>query len=111
MGRFRAVVAGASGVVGRRLAEHLITRDWDVIGLSRRLPDGASFPTLSVDLTDAADCLQKLAGVSDVTHILYAGRYTHDGSPEPIEINTAMLANLVDVVEPRNKGLQHIHMV
>ena len=40
--RYHALVAGASGVVGRRLAEVLAgDPDWEVIGLSRRAPASA----------------------------------------------------------------------
>ena len=109
--RYKAVVAGATGVVGRRLAEHLAsTGEWDVIGIARRPPSSMAFPTIAVDLTRADDCRQKLANVRGVTHILYAGRYTHTTQPEPIEINVAMMTNLVEAIEPRNP-LQHVHMV
>ena len=112
MPRRKAIVAGATGVVGRRLAEHLVsTGEWDVVGLARREPDRATpYPMIAVDLTNAADCREKLADLRDVTHILYAGRYTHSTGPEPIEINTAMMTNLVEAVEPHNV-LQHIHLV
>jgi nucleoside-diphosphate-sugar epimerase len=111
--RCKALVAGASGVVGRRLAEYLATRpDWSVIGASRRKPEGdIAFDTVSVDLTNANDCREKFAALSGITHILYAGRYTHTEAPEPIDINTAMLVNLIDAVVPRNSGLKHVHMV
>jgi nucleoside-diphosphate-sugar epimerase len=107
----KAVVAGATGVVGRRLAEHLAsTRQWEVVGLARR-PTPASFPMIAVDLTSAADCREKLGGLRDVTHILYAGRYPHTTQPEPIEVNVAMMTNLVEAIAPGKGSLQHIHIV
>jgi nucleoside-diphosphate-sugar epimerase len=111
--RYRAVVAGASGVVGLRLAETLAQdADWKVIGLSRRAPENSAFKTIAVDLTDAADCKQQLGTLTDTTHIFYAARYDHKTTaPEPIDLNTNMLRNLVDVIEPGAKNLQHIHMV
>ena len=113
MAKYKALVAGASGVVGRRLAEYLAAcPEWQVIGLSRRKPEGAAlFDTVPVDLTKAGECRERLGSVGGITHILYAGRYTHTEAPEPIDINTAMLVNLVDAVAPRNSGLQHVHMV
>lgn len=112
MARYKAVVAGASGVVGRRLAEHLAGHaEWEVVGLSRRKADRAPFQTIAVDLTDAGDCRGKLGELGGVTHILYAGRYTHATTPEPVDINTAMLVNLLDAVIQRNSGLQHVHLV
>ena len=99
--RYHALVAGASGVVGRRLAEVLAADpDWEVTGLSRRAPVGAcAFKTIAVDLTDAADCKQKLGALANTTHIFYAARYDHNSSgPEPIDLNTNMLRHLVDAV-------------
>ena len=38
--RKKALIAGATGVVGRNLLRHLLTLDgWDVIAVSRRKPD------------------------------------------------------------------------
>jgi nucleoside-diphosphate-sugar epimerase len=108
------LVAGASGVVGRRLAEVLACdAEWEVVGLSRRAPaDARSFKSIEVDLTDAADCGQKLCTLTGTTHILYAARYDHKTTaPEPIDLNTGMLRNLVEAVEPGAANLQHIHMV
>ena len=68
MARYKALVAGASGVVGRRLAEYLAHQgDWDVIGLSRRTVAGAPYGTMAVDLTDPRDCREKLAGLTATT--------------------------------------------
>ena len=45
--RKRAVVAGASGVSGRALVEHLVSLgDWEVIGLSRRRPNSRHLPAM-----------------------------------------------------------------
>jgi len=112
--RYRALVAGASGVVGRNLAAHLArSGDWEVIGLARRPPAAACpFASIAVDLTDAGDCMRKLGGLTATTHILYAARYDHQATaPEPIDINTGMLRNLVEAVEPVAANLRHIHMV
>lgn len=111
--RFRALVAGASGVAGRRLAAHLAASPyWEVTGLARRPPADVTFKTIAVDLTNAADCHAKLGALNDTTHIFYAARYDHKNkAPEPIDLNTDMLRHLVDAVEPGAANLQHIHMV
>ena len=81
--RCKAVVAGATGVVGRRLGEHLASiGEWDVIGIARGAPKEAlPFPLIELDLTSAAECREKLAELREVTHILYAGRYRIPRSP------------------------------
>ena len=43
--------------------------------------------------------------------MFYAGRYDHpEGVPEPVDINTAMLVNLINALEPI-APLQHVHAV
>ena len=60
----KAIVTGATGVVGRYLLQHLVERgDWDIVAVSRRRPDIAGrYEHLAVDLLDPADCRAKLGG-------------------------------------------------
>jgi len=113
MARYSAIVAGATGVVGRGLTETLASdSDWNVVALARKPLDinGARF--VSVDLTSEAEARQMLAGLGRTTHIFYAGRFEHfDGKVEPIDVNLAMLRHLVEAVEPGAPQLQHIHLV
>jgi nucleoside-diphosphate-sugar epimerase len=108
-----AVVAGATGVVGRGLTESLAADpEWEVVALARRPADVQGARFMAVDLTSASDCSDKLRGLSDSTHIFYAGRFDHSaGRTEPIDVNVAMLRNLVEAIEPGAKRLQHIHLV
>jgi len=67
----KALVAGALGVTGRALVNHLVALgDWEVIGLSRRSPE---FPTtaqyISVDLLNRSEVAARISGIGDVTHI------------------------------------------
>ncbi|MEO7729203.1 MAG: SDR family oxidoreductase [Burkholderiales bacterium] len=107
-----ALIAGASGLIGRRIAEHLIaTGGWDVIGLARSARTSAGMRWIAVDLNDPADCARKLGELNEVTHVFYAARYDHpEGVPESVEINTAMLVNLVRAVESVAQ-LEHVHAV
>ena len=113
MARPIALIAGATGLIGRRLSEHLTQRGgWEIIGLCRRPTQSAGSKFIGVDLSDAGDCTTKLAALSDVTHILYTARYDHpEGVAESSEINERMLRNLVAAVEPAAAGLRHIHVV
>ena len=107
-----AVIAGASGLIGRRIAEQLLAQGgWNVVGLARRPPASGDMRWIGVDLNDADDCRGKLASLTNATHIFYAARYDHpEGMPESVEINAAMLKNLVSVLESIAK-LQHVHAV
>jgi nucleoside-diphosphate-sugar epimerase len=105
------LVAGATGIVGRRVVERFGAEGSRVTGLCRRPPvyDGTS---ISVDLTDTADCRAKLAAMSDVTHFIYAARDDHpEGSTESIDTNAAMLRNAVEALEPAAQRLRHVHLV
>ena len=107
-----ALVAGGSGLIGRRVAEHLLGKgDWNVIGLARRPRDAQGMRWIAVDLSDPADCERKLGALHEVTHVFYAARYDHsEGLPDSVEINSAMLGNLVTGLEPV-ANLRHVHAV
>lgn len=110
----KTLIAGASGQIGSAVADHLLRcdADWNPVGLARRPPNGSPFPVIAVDLTDRADCARQLGALKDVTHVVYAARFNHfGGAPESVETNVAMLANLLDAIEPVAHGLEHVHLV
>jgi nucleoside-diphosphate-sugar epimerase len=111
--RSNALIAGATGIVGTRLAQRLHASGWDVVGLCRRPPASPlPYPLLAVDLTDAHDCREKLSALNTVTHVFYAARYDHpEGTAESVDVNAAMLTNLVEAIEPVASGLRHVHLV
>lgn len=110
MSENKALVAGALGVVGRALIEHLDTLDdWRAVGLSRRVPDFPSRAEFrSVDLLDAADCRAKLGDLGDVTHLFYTAYTPRPTLAEEAAANLAMLVNLVEAVEPVADRLRHV---
>ena len=109
----KALVAGATGVVGRYLLMHLIERGgWEVVAVSRRKPDVAGdYRHVPADLTDAPDCRSKLSALRDVTHVFYAAYLERPDLHQLVEVNTAMLANLVDAIEHASPALRHVHLV
>ena len=112
MERSVALVAGATGLIGRRIAAHLQQLGWEVVGLARRPEAGAAVRMIGLDLSDSADCRNKLSALGNVTHVFYAARHDHpEGVAESVEINAAMLANLVGAIEPVAAGLRHVHAV
>ena len=113
MARYTAVVAGATGTVGRGLTEALaLDSDWEVVALARKPLDTKGAHFLSVDLTNERETRQKLRELTGTTHIFYAARAEHfAGESEPIDLNLAMLRHLVEAIEPRASRLQHIHLV
>lgn len=114
MTRACALVAGASGVVGRALVRYLAGRpDWDVIGVARRATLAApSVRFVEANLADFESCRATRGQLENITHVFYCARATHTASvKEPIEPNLAMLRNLLDAVEPAARGLRHVHLL
>jgi nucleoside-diphosphate-sugar epimerase len=110
------LVAGPRGVVGRAAIERFSTDpQCRIVGLSRRAPasdTGASF--VPADLLDAKNLRTALAGIPDVTHVVYAALH-EEGSvvkgwteSDHVRVNLAMLANLVDALEETAPSLRHI---
>jgi nucleoside-diphosphate-sugar epimerase len=108
-----ALVAGAQGVIGRNLIDHLVSLgDWNIIGLSRRPGSHTrSLRHISVDLLDPDDCRAKLPALHDVTHIFYAAYQERPTWAELVPPNLAMLQNVVDHVEPTAEHLQHVSLM
>ena len=110
MNKKTAVIAGASGLIGRRIADQLIADGgWNITGLARRAQTRPGMQWIAVDLADRADVAKKLDSLA-ATHIFYAARYDHpfEGKTEDVETNTNMLKNLVGVVEAGGT-LEHVH--
>jgi len=108
-----ALIAGATGVVGRSILRHLSDlEDWEVIAISRRCPDIAGdYQHIAVDLLDEDDCRGRLGNLLNVSHIFYAAYVERANLGEMLEPNLRMLANLIDVVEPVATGLRHINLI
>lgn len=114
-----ALVVGDTGLVGTSLVNHLAGLDeWRVLGASRGAasPD-SKFEHISLDLTDPAGCCDALAAHTDITHVFWTARLkgttfdTPDSQSTTQRMNVAILANLLDALEPIAKDLRHVHLV
>src|SRR5581483_4093062 len=101
------LIAGASGLVGNATLERALSRNgWtEVIALSRRRPEVDSirpFEHLSVDLRNADAARSALAGIGDITHLVYAALYEKPGlipgwqERDQMETNLTMLQNCLE---------------
>lgn len=106
----KVIVAGAQGVIGRAAAIRFAAQpDTQVLGLSRRRePLIPGVEPIPVDLLDPGQVRERLAGIRDVTHIVFGAYIEKATAAEKSEVNVAILRNLLDVVEASSPGLEHI---
>lgn len=107
----KALVVGATGIVGLNLAEHLLRLgDWDVHGVSRRPPLGLSRVTAhAVDVLDRDAVRTALAGVAP-THVFFCAWTRGSSEAENIRLNGAMLENVIEAVA-RSGTVRHVSVV
>jgi nucleoside-diphosphate-sugar epimerase len=108
-----ALVVGAQGIIGQSIVQHLATLDdWEVIGVARRRgEDGARSRHVSVDLLDLDATRRALGELRQVTHVFYAAYQDRPTFAELVAPNVAMLANVLEAVEPAARGLRHISLM
>jgi nucleoside-diphosphate-sugar epimerase len=97
----KALVAGASGVIGRYLVSELSKSGWDVVGLSRSVPSArstAGLEFLAVDLLDRDICLEAIRNVRGITHVFYAAYLPATNWIAATKPNREMFANFMDAV-------------
>jgi nucleoside-diphosphate-sugar epimerase len=117
--RGTVLIAGAGGLIGRATIDRYLSEGgWDVIALSRRVPDPATGAAhIAIDLTDIASCKARLGELRNVTHIVYAALFEKPDltsgwlETDQIATNLAMLTNLMDAIEPGNPALRHISLL
>lgn len=119
MGNKTVLIAGASGLVGHAAVQRFAALpDWDVIGVSRRIPSGlAGARLLSLDLTDAAACATTFGAMGNVTHVVYAALIEQPGllpgwlDDATIAQNGRMLTNLFEPLLLAATKLEHVSLL
>ncbi|MBV8094190.1 MAG: SDR family oxidoreductase [Acetobacteraceae bacterium] len=111
--RRRALVVGATGVVGRNLLRHLLAiGGWDVLAVSRRKPDvEGDYEHLSLDLLDRPATQAALGTPRGITHVFYSAYIERPTWIETTAPNVAMFENLLDAIEPASPGLAHVNLM
>ena len=89
----KTLIAGATGQIGSSVGNYLAqTGGWNPLGLARNPGAHSAYPMIAIDLTNPEDCINKLSGLTDITHILYAARFDHYGGElESKDTNVEML--------------------
>lgn len=106
----QALIVGATGVVGRALAERLLSGGWKVHGLSRgRNAAVAGCSSLVADLTSAASVDAATTGLK-VTHVFFTAWSRQASEQENIRVNGAMVRNVLESLG-RGATLEHAALV
>jgi len=113
MAKRKALIAGATGVVGRNLLRHLLDEGgWEIVALSRRKPDiDGRYLHVAVDLMDPSSCRTRLAELTDVTHLFHAAYVEKPDLRDWVDSNVAMLRNLVEAMDRIAPRLEHVHVM
>lgn len=110
----KALIVGASGLVGGNLLERLCARpDWHVTTLSRRPPalHGEGARHLAVDLLDAAQCREAAPQLADTTHLFFCARSVEQNYVIKVDSNRLIVENLLDAVLPVASRLEHVQII
>ncbi|MDR5741267.1 SDR family oxidoreductase [Caballeronia sp. LZ016] len=107
----RALIIGATGVVGRNLFEHLQSRgDWSITGLSRgRTPAPAGMESITADLTSASSVADALGG-QQFSHVFFTAWSRQATEAENIRVNGAMVSNVLGALGPTG-SIEHAALV
>ena len=105
----KALVVGASGIVGSATAALLVTEGWTVHGLSRRPTAQDGVEPVVADLQDGAGTAHAL-GAIDPDAVFITTWLRQDSEAENIRVNSAMVRNLLDGL-PKPTRPQHVALV
>lgn len=107
----RALVAGASGVIGRALALNLVAGGWNVVCTTRSGEAVPGAQGLAVDLLDTAAVQGAARTLDPVTHLFYAAYQPQATRADEITPNRDMLANAIDLARGSSHALRRVVLV
>jgi nucleoside-diphosphate-sugar epimerase len=106
----RALIAGATGLIGSNLAERLLSKGWEVYGVART-PQGniPGVRPVAADMLNPEALRAALAGI-DPTHVFFTTWVRRASEEENIAANGALVRNVLAAVD-RSKSLKHVALV
>lgn len=105
----KALVVGASGIVGSATAALLVTEGWTVHGLARRPTAQDGVEPVVADLQDGAGTAHAL-GAIDPDAVFITTWLRQDSEAENIRVNSVMVRNLLDGL-PEPTRPRHVALV
>jgi nucleoside-diphosphate-sugar epimerase len=106
----RALVVGATGIVGQNLGTRLTAEGWDVHGLSRSgRPCGPGVHPVRADLADPAGLARALDGVAP--HLVAITAWSRQPTEQDnIAVNGAAVRDVLVAVEPA-RSVEHVALM
>ncbi|UVK54347.1 NAD(P)-dependent oxidoreductase [Mesorhizobium sp. AR02] len=92
----RTIVTGASGLLGRHVAEALLAAGHDVLGIDTVAPVEGAWRHATADLTDLGSTLQLVRDCDAVVHVAAIPRPTGRAGGEVFRTNVATAYNVVE---------------
>ena len=105
----KALIVGASGIVGSATAKVLNEDGWQVWGLARKPSEQSNLIPVAADLLDPASLARALDGL-DPTHVFLSSWLRQPTEAENIRVNSAMVRNLLDALRPAG-SVKHVALV
>ena len=106
----RALIAGVTGLIGSNLAEHLISKGWEVYGLARKPERGVQgLRPIAADLLDPEALRTSLADINP-THVFFTTWVRRETEEENVAANGALVRNVLAALQ-RSKTLEHVALV
>jgi nucleoside-diphosphate-sugar epimerase len=106
----RALIAGATGLIGSNLAEHLVSKGWEVYGLARNPRSHiAGVQPVAAELLEPESLHSAVSGI-DPTHVFLTTWVRRATEEENIQANGALVRNLLSALD-RSKSLRHVALV
>jgi nucleoside-diphosphate-sugar epimerase len=109
----RALVFGATGLVGNYLAQELVKSGCEIVAVMKRERDiGVKCEAVGCDLLDRKCLDEKLKEpLKGVTHMYYCALAAKDNKEEEVRVNTEMFRNAIEVTEMHAKLLHHVFLM
>ncbi|HEX3636246.1 MAG TPA: SDR family oxidoreductase [Paraburkholderia sp.] len=106
----RALIIGASGIVGNNLADRLLATGWSVSGLSRgRTAVSPAIESITADLTSPESVSHALAGRA-FSHLFFTAWARQATEKDNIRVNGGMVRHVLDTLGPAG-GVSHVALV
>lgn len=106
----KALIAGISGVIGTALAEQLLSKGWQVYGLSRgRTQVPAGCQTFAADLT-SVDFVNHALKDQQFDKVFFSVWSRQKNEKENIRVNGVMVRHVIDALGERLRGA-HVALV